>query len=294
MTIYLVPNISKQTALYVMQQAAEILSAAGVELVVDPLFEGSFTVPGPVRYLPPEAAWTACDMVVTIGGDGTMLHTAHSSMHYQKPLLGINTGHLGFLTVLEKDEVEKLRRLPAGDFLVEQRSTLQYQLEWVPPSTVPPTGDDAANDDALAMNDIVLFKAVPEKAIMLDIYCDDVPVSSFRGDGVIFSTPTGSTAYSMSAGGPIVDAHLGGIIVTQICAHVVQMPPMVFAGSRKLKVVSRGGEAEPVLITSDGRVGRLLPAGVPVWISEADKKVPMVQFRDAGQLRAIDKKLKGR
>lgn len=279
MKIYLIPNTSRPEALDTATRAVDIL-AQEAEILVDEACRAAFAGK-PVTACADEIAWENCDLAVTVGGDGTILHAARNTMVHNKPLLGINTGRLGFLTIVENNELEKLRRISRGEYTIEERSVLSFE-------------DDGRENNDLALNDVVLFKESAERTISLDIYCDDVLVSSFRGDGVVFATPTGSTAYSMSAGGPILDARLPGIIVTQICAHIVQMPPMVFAADRSLRVISRGREYENVFVSCDGMPSRQLPAREPVTIRQASQTVPMIQFSDADQLKSIDKKLKGR
>lgn len=280
MRVYLHPNIQKQDALPVAEQAAEVLCGAGVDVLVDAAYQECFRQGNKVHYVSKEQAWQDCDVVVTVGGDGTILHAAKKTTSYQKPLLGINTGRLGFLTAVERYELEKLLRLPRGEYRVEHRGVLELSC--------------GAWENSYALNDIVFFKESPEKSISLDIYCDEVLVSSFRGDGVIIATPTGSTAYSMSAGGPIVDARLAGIIITQICAHVVQTPPLVFAADRVLRVDTAGTMEEGVFMSCDGRRCHELPPGTPATIRQSNITVPLIQFNDADQLKSIDKKLKGR
>lgn len=283
MTVYLVPNFTKPEVLDIARRAAAILAAEGVRVLLDPQFADAVTAGESVVFLPAPQAYDACDIVVTIGGDGTMLHTARQTIRCQKPMLGINMGRLGFLTLIENDELDKLRRLSKGEYTVEHRSVLQAEYGGTRPYS------------DFALNDVVLFKNSPDRSISLDIYCDDIKVSGFRGDGMIFATATGSTAYSMSAGGPILDAALGGIVATQICAHIVHTPPMVFSGSRVLRAEQNGGDVnEAIMITCDGLQSLQLPPKEPVTIRQSALTVPLLQFHDAGQLKSIDKKLKGR
>lgn len=279
MKIYMVPNTQKTSGAPVFRAAGQILRGAGVDLIIDEtaaaMGEGL-----DAQLLSATQAYQDCDLVLTIGGDGTMLHAARHTLHTQKPLLGVNVGRLGFLTIVESDELEKLRRLPAGDYTVEHRSLL--------------CGHSGGAEPCYALNDLVLFKEVPEHTISLNIYSDEILVSRFRGDGVIFATPTGSTAYSMSAGGPILDAGLEGFVVTQICAHIVQTPPLVFSAGRQVRAVNRGSDEERVIISCDGIRAHALEPGGEVIITQSDKTVPLVQFNPSQQLESIDKKLKGR
>ncbi len=279
MKIFLLPNPLKQNALQVTEHAASILAAAGADILMEE--EHQKYGLGNVLYCSQSFAWQNSDLVVTLGGDGTILHVAQQAMQHQKPVLGVNFGRLGYLTALEKEELSKLRRLLDGQYIVENRSMLAFRFKDSPV-------------EGYALNDITFFKALPERIMNVDIYCDETKISSFRGDGVVFATPTGSTAYSMSAGGPIVDARLGGIIATQICAHIVKMPSMVFAGDRVLRVVSKCAGGDKVLVSYDGHTSHNLPDLAEAVIYQSKHTMPLVQFSDANQLQAIDSKLKGR
>lgn len=283
MRVYLVPNTKKPQAVQLACEVAAVLAEEGAV----PLLEKRFLqlapqCPPTTEFLSGHSAFQSCDIVVTIGGDGTMLHTARHTIKPQKPMAGINMGQLGFLTIIEADEQEKVRLLARGQYKVENRSVLQAQCL------------ESGAFSGLALNDVVLFKQKPEKTIALDIYCDDIKVSGFRGDGVVFATSTGSTAYSLSAGGPVVDNRLGGIVVTQICAHIVHAAPMVFAANRVLRAVPPPGSDEKIYVSCDGLHSQVLAPGQAVVIRQAEITVPMIQFHDAGQLESIDKKLKGR
>ena len=133
-----------------------------------------------------------------------------------------------------------------------------------------------------ALNDVVLYKGWRMQTIEFAVWCDGTLVNRYRGDGVIVATPTGSTAYSLSAGGPILDARIGGMVVTPICAHSLQSPPMEYTGS------------DPVCVSADGSGDHSLSPGAQVEISLADSHLDLISFNPADQFMAIDKKLKGR
>lgn len=282
MHIYMLVNTGKPAAWEVAQQAAKILRDSNAFVQIEEHVAGEGGRGFAEITTEAERQYKACDIVLSVGGDGTMLHAARHSMIYQKPLLGINIGRVGFLTIVESDELHKLKRLANGDYCVSLRKMLCANISGSEPC------------EHLALNDVVLFKESPDRMLSLDVFCDDVLISRFRGDGVIFSTPTGSTAYSLSAGGPILDAQLNGIVVTQICAHIVHTPPLVVAAHRVLKAVCTGDKDEQMHITCDGRQSMLLKRGEIVHITQSHLTVPMVQFGEVEQLEAIDKKLKGR
>ena len=161
--------------------------------------------------------WNECfprtDVILTIGGDGTILHEANFTLQYQKPILGINIGRCGFLATCEVDEMEeKLAALVRGEYMLDSRMLLYVRV----------LGEDGWEGHAL--NDVVVTKGRLQQAIDFSIYCDDILVEHYRGDGVIVATPTGSTAYSLAAGGPILDSQTKGIVVTPICPHSLTSP----------------------------------------------------------------------
>lgn len=281
MKIFIVPNEQKIKAIEMAYIAADLLHKDGATIILEDTFQDASHFPSYVLFLSAPHAYEECDIVLTIGGDGTMLHAARDIITLQKPMLGINVGRLGFLTIVEKDELENLSRLSTGEYIIENRGLLQVEHGGKNPLKT------------FALNDIVVFKENAENTITLDIYCDEIKVSGFRGDGVVFCTPTGSTAYSMSAGGPIVDASLDAIIVTQICAHIVRMPPMVLSGERVLRAVPSAEFEEKIYISCDGLPGTLLDWGEPIYIKQSPQRLPLIQFEDARQLKSIDKKLKG-
>lgn len=277
MKVLLVVNAAKEAALRCAEQAQQLLRAAGAGCAVfhtDP----SCTAP----QCGEEAAVQDCDVVVTIGGDGTLLHAAAYAARCDKPVLGINVGRVGFLATVEETELQLLAKLVKNEYTLDERLMLCARV------------DGAAHYRSDALNDVVISKGVGTNTIRFDIYCDDILVNSYRGDGVILATPTGSTAYSLSAGGPILDARIDGILVTPICAHSLNTPPMVFSARRSLRVVTAEYGAGQAYLSSDGRDSVPLGASDNITIGRSDYHLSLVSFCEADQFRAIDKKLKGR
>lgn len=279
MTICLT-GYNKPEAAGVLLQAAQLLLAEGARVVL--AAEDGFMPPDGAVCLPGAQALTQADAVVTVGGDGTMLHAAKECARHGLPVLGINLGRTGFLATCELDEMEqKLHKLAAGEFSVEHRALLQAEC----------TGADGS---LIALNDLVVYSGQRRQTVDLDILCDGLPVSNCRGDGVILATPTGSTAYSLSAGGPILDARIRGLVVTSICAHSLQRPAIVFAADRRITVRPGADQRGPILISSDGEREIELPAGGELRAGLSEKSVKLITFNGTDQFDAIDKKLRGR
>jgi len=278
----LVPNIQKTGAVETAARAPLLLHRLNAEVLLARQPGEECSVPY-ARSLPRQEAFERADLLITVGGDGTILHTAKHSLAYNKPILGINLGRTGFLATCELDEMEKkLSLLAKGQYTLDKRMLLDVCAKTDPPW------------QHTALNDMVLYKSDMLHTIDFSVFCDGILVNRSRGDGVIVATPTGSTAYSLSAGGPILDAAVQGIVVTPICAHSLQRPPMVFSAARRLTIQLDAQDRQAVYISSDGAEQRLLPHGCEVEIMQARQCVRLVSFHPADQFQAIDQKLKGR
>lgn len=282
MTVYLIPNLTKPQAAATARAAIGVLCAHGADVVLPadvPLceFEGQ-----PVRLLEETAAFGSCDAIVTIGGDGTILHAARRGIEFHKPLLGVNIGRMGFLATVEAYELNKLARLAQGDYRIDQRAMLQVRAH------------GANSFHQYALNDVVISKPGMNQTIEVSITCDGIPVNRFMGDGVVVATPTGSTAYALSAGGPVLDARIDGIVMTPVCAHSMHSPPMVFSAQRKLCIRVQGRDDAGALVSCDGWTPERISFGDMVEVSLSERSVSLVSFSEADQFEAIDKKLKGR
>lgn len=281
MTFFVVPNLSKERAWATTQAVVRHLRQYGAEIVMTQEMRSRFTGE-PARFLEEQCAFEACDAVITVGGDGSILHTARSGMQYHKPLLGVNIGRVGFLATIEADELDQLERVVRGEYALDQRGVLCADV----------CGEHALH--AMALNDVVLSKLRPCETVDVEIYCDDTLVYRYQGDGVIFATPTGSTAYSLSAGGPILDSHIAGILVTPICAHSMHSPPMVFSAQRRLRVGVCSRIGVQTSLSCDGQEDGALSNADHVEISYEPDAISLISLQEAEQFQAIDKKLKGR
>ena len=281
MTAFFVINKSKLDSTTVAVNAMNILNSDGIKCVVGSAdYSEEYSI-----YAKQGELDKAVDFIITIGGDGTFLHTAALTVDYNLPILGINLGRVGFLASLEKTELEKLHKLALQEYFIEKRSMLSANLLSL--------NTDKVNSFT-ALNDIVVAKGPVGRTIQYSVYCDDVLVSNYRGDGIVVSTPTGSTAYSLSAGGPIVDAKNNAIIVTPICAHNTGNPAMVFASNRNIKIAVSENEARLAYFSSDGSNNIQLEQTDEIVVTTAKETISLICFENGEQFKMIDKKLKGR
>lgn len=183
------------------------------------------------------------DLLVILGGDGTLLHVADRASQLGIPVVGVNLGDLGFLTeVVASERYEVLERILAGQIVLEERMMLKTRV----------FKDKAASDWLYALNDVVISKGSIAQLLKLDTWADKEYITTYRADGLIFSTPTGSTAYNLSAGGPIVYPALSSILVTPICPFMLESRPVLVPGSVSLR--SRlAEEASDVKVIVDGQ-----------------------------------------
>ena len=222
------------------------------------------------------------DLAVVVGGDGTMLHVARSLASYALPMIGINLGRLGFLTDLSADRMhEGLDELLRGEFTVDERIMLQVQIS---------NGRDNLNE-SIALNDVTLSKGNTGRMIEFETHVNSEPVGRTRGDGVIISTPTGSTAYALSAGGPILHPLLPAIVFAPICPHTLGHRPMVLDDSSiiELEILDLAGADGNVFI--DGLKQLAVSGNEIIRISRAKTVTRMVRINSHNHFTALRSKL---
>ena len=282
MKVVMTPNPYRDKQFRVVQQARSILQSSGVEVSICLPFEvdRDFELPSGIPFGNLQQEIPNADMLLCFGGDGTILHASKIATAHDIPVLGINIGTMGFIAELESGELELLRRLPKGEFSIEQRSMIDV--------TVEGGGELLLHETAL--NDAVITKGAIARVIQISISCDGVEASSFSGDGVIFCTPTGSTAYSMSAGGPIMEPQAKNILITPICAHAMLAKSIVAAPNRVITArVGKIGRHNAFLSVDGGRAFRLSPGDL-VTIKSAEKTTRLVRLKQTSFFEILNKK----
>jgi NAD+ kinase len=225
---------------------------------------------------------TEIDALVTLGGDGTLLRGARLVSGRAVPILGINLGRLGFLTSCGRDEAElALRRLAAGDYLAERRMQLEGRA-------LDSAG--GARKRWFALNDVVLHKGGFARVLHLTVSANGDPIGTYAADGIVFSTPTGSTAYSLSAGGPVVVPTVESILVTAISPHTLAIRPLVLPADTELRVHTDDGPDE-LLVTVDGQVGTTFAVGDTLLVRRADRHALIVRFPGSTFFSVLTRKL---
>jgi NAD+ kinase len=273
MRVGVVGNLGYADLQNVLRQLGKIAPGAGAELVFEPELQSllgehakAFDSAG-------------VDALIMLGGDGTLLRAARLLSGREIPILGVNFGQLGFLTACRRDDAElALKRLVSGDYVAESRMVLES-------FTMPTKGERW-----YALNDVVLHTAGKARMMRLRIEADGELVGSFAADGLIASTPTGSTAYSLSAGGPVVDPALDSIVLTPVSAHTLAIRPLLLRPTATVSVHTEGDAAERRL-TVDGQAGRSLADGEAMCVRRAAHRVLLVRFPDTSFFRRLRQKL---
>lgn len=222
------------------------------------------------------------DVLLTLGGDGTLLRGARFLAGHPAPILGVNLGRLGFLTSCGADEVEDaLQRLAKGNYTAEQRMALDTSVH-----------DRDGNERArlFALNDVVLHKGGFARMLGVHVFADGISVARFSADGVCVSTPTGSTGYSLSAGGPVVYPTLESLILAPISPHTLTLRPLVLPASITLTLRASDGPSE-LLVTADGQVGTTFAPGETLMVRRADRPVLIVRFPGTTFFTRLSRKL---
>lgn len=285
MKIILSPNPYRDRGLRTAQAAGRILRSCGVETVTClpfPLESGSRPdLPAQVGLRILEQELPSADMLICLGGDGTLLHAAKSAHKWNVPVLGVNLGSVGFIAELESGELSLLSRLAGGKYGIEERMMLDVSV----------LRDGRTLYQDIALNDAVVTKGAVARVLELEVTGDRVVMASFSGDGVVVCTPTGSTAYSMSAGGPIVEPTAQNIIVTPICAHSMRARSIVLDRARTVGVrMARGARKTAYLSVDGGKAFKLLSADL-VEIRRSKAVVRLVKLTGRSFYEGINRKL---
>ncbi|HTK47588.1 MAG TPA: NAD(+)/NADH kinase [Gemmatimonadaceae bacterium] len=222
------------------------------------------------------------DALLTLGGDGTLLRAARIVPDRPVPILGVNLGRLGFLTCCPASKLEEsLRRLAANDYRVEARMTLDARVE------------DAAGVERerwRALNDVVLHKGGFARVVSVRVEADGETVGQFSADGVVIATPTGSTAYNLSAGGPVIVPTLETILLTPVSAHTLALRPLVLPPTTDVTVRANDGPDE-LMVTVDGQVGCTFASGERLVVRRSRHPVSIVRFPEHSFFSTLREKL---
>ena len=224
-------------------------------------------------YLPVSQIYDNADLAIVIGGDGSMLECTRLAAPAGVPVLGINMGRVGYMTELEMDDLELLDKVFSGEYTLDTRSML---------SVVIRSESGNVKFRAHALNEAVIANGAAARMVDIELYDGDELVTQYRADGLVIATPTGSTAYSLSAGGPIVDPKLSCLCVTPVCPHSLTARPLIFPDTAQLKIKNTCIREKVLHLTADGRATFDMYYGDSAYISRADITAKLLRVKDEG------------
>ena len=220
--------------------------------------------------------FSRAEILAVLGGDGTILKAARQCTSQDIAIIGINLGRIGYMAELELVEVDKLRRVVLGDYNVEKRMLIEAEV---------------GGERLFALNEAVIGASSIFRMVEIGLSCDGNQVNRYRADGLIVATPTGSTAYSMSAGGAVVDPRMEALIVTPICSHSLNATPLIFSAESELCITNVTAREDALYLNVDGCEMRRLPYGAQVRIHRSSESVRFIRLKDGGFYEVLYKKM---
>ncbi len=282
MKIFICANLYKEKTKAIFPKIVRILKSYHITPFAEKKYENicsELKIEG-ISFGDTEESAGCCDIFLTIGGDGTILRWGKKAALYNKPLLGVNTGRLGFMATLELDSLSKLGSLIDGNYNLSKRMMLDVSIN-----------SEKGTRSFKALNDVVLFKGTTSKLPEYVVLSGDIEVEKVRADGLIISTPTGSTAYSLSAGGPIIDPKISCFEVTALSPHTLFNRPMLLSVDESLKVRYSAYENSEVFVSVDGSDSIQLFPNDTVYICKSNLELKLIDIDGVSFYSSVHNKL---
>lgn len=280
--IGIVPNLTRKKTLDVTKETVAILEKLNIKFYFDANFKNDLSLEFDCAEFIDDI-YSNVDLLIAIGGDGSYINTAKQAAIHKKPVLCINAGNLAFLAGLEGNELNLLENLLTGDFSRDKRMMLEVSVK----------NSDGENFLGYCINDVAIARGSEIKLIDLDAYCDNKKINSYRADGVILATPTGSTAYSWSAGGPVIDPDLQCITLTPICTHSPLNRSLVF-NEKSVITVKSAKKNQKICVSADGEKSIELSDDFEVKIKKSDYYAEFIRIKSDEFYDILNSKLSQR
>jgi len=278
MTVFIYPNLEKHHSEECTAQVIGILKSLGVSVLMTPETNSVFGRKAEEASTIDEAV-SQCDIVITIGGDGTILKIASLAAKHKKKLLGINCGRLGFMASLERSELDCLKNLCTGKYKTENRMMLDVTVNF---------GNGESRTETV-LNDVVITHDFKESLNDFTVLADGVAVSHLRADGIIFSTPTGASAYALSAGGPLIEPSMDCIEFTHICPHSLSARAMIFDPNKIIEVRTKA--SGHIALRADGGETISISSDDSIYIKKSALSLSVIDIHGDNYFKSISTKL---
>ena len=282
--VILTPNPYRDKNFHTVREAMRILKESGIQAKLCLPFEvdKSYELPRDLRFHKLDREMQTADLVICFGGDGTILHMAKAATRKGIPILGVNIGTMGFMAELESTELDKLALLASGEYSIDSRMMLDVTVQ----------RDRDIIFHAICLNDVVMTKGAVARIVHLSVECDGVQAMECGGDGIIVSTPTGSTAYNLSAGGPIVEPQASNIIITPICAHDISSKSIVASDKRVIRVQMVRNARRNAFLSVDGGKSLRMNMGDVAIIKKSNLETKLLRLKDRSFFDVVNAKFK--
>ena len=279
MKFYVIPNMTRENALSVTTNLLDEINRLGCTAYLSSEFESVFGNKENVFYTDKNID---CDFFIAVGGDGTFINAAKIATDSRKPIICVNAGKLAYLACLEGDELSLLSEVVGGRYITEKRMMLDVSI-------VDSDGKSLYNSSCV--NDAVVSRSGRIRIMKLSVLCNEAPLIDYHADGVIVATPTGSTAYSLSAGGPVVEPCVESILITPVCPHSVFSRSVVLGGNSELELYhDNSGEA---ILSCDGQAAVNIPEGARVLVKRSPEYASFVKIKNHTFIDVLNKKMSG-
>lgn len=280
MKFYLIPNMTRANTPRVTNELLKELKKLGCSIAMESSLKKYFPNDTEIAFDAEEKLLAEADVAVSVGGDGSFINAAKRATVYNKPLLCVNAGKLAYLAGLEGNELQLIHKLLDGEYITENRMLLDVSI-------VDNNGEILYHSNCI--NDAVVSRSGSIRIINLNISCNGDRLINYNADGIIVSTPTGSTAYSLSAGGPIVEPSVESILLTPVCPHSIFSRSVVLGGESVL-CVSHDNSGEAIL-SCDGQEAVIIPEGASVKIEKSRDRATFIKIKTETFIDVLNKKL---
>ena len=280
MKIAIDPNLTRENAYEITLKTYEELKNLGADIIFFHELKSSLP-PLEADFMSEDKAYKSCDIMIAIGGDGTIIHSAYKCAKNAKKILGINAGRLAFMAGLEAQELHLLKKLITDEYSVDHRMMLQADLY----------SNDELIKTAYCINDVVISRGATFKMCDISVKCDSRKVNDYYADGIIVSTPTGSTAYSLSAGGPVLDPTIESISITPICTHSLFSRSLIFKPTSKIEISVKNADIGKPILICDGSESISLDENNKVVIQKADVSAQFIRIKSDSFIDVLSQKL---
>ena len=275
MVVSVLPNLNKCGSA-VVEKLGAILKQEGITAYLpDTIFGADF------KHANENELYRIADLIITIGGDGTIIRYAKRAAMDNKPILGINAGRVGYLANIEQNELSLISKLKTGEYFVENRMMLNVEI----------VENGQTINQYTALNDAVITSGFISRIIDTNVFVGNDSIN-YRADGLIISTPTGSTAYSLAAGGPIIDPLTQNFCITPICSHSLSAKPIILGAENKIKIKSFSKKRTEIFLSVDGRKVTNIKPYTEIFISKSNLTAKLIRLNDRSFYKTLSLKFR--